>query len=112
MMYDRDGHDWGWGTWLGMGLMMTVLAVLVVAAVVLVVRATTGPQKATTSLPPETPTDTPRQHAQRVLVSGSLAATSTKASTSPPTCSGPADRRCAGAGQAVSRSARTARPVS
>ena len=39
MMYDRDGHDRGWGTWLGMGLMMTVLTILVVAAVVLVVRA-------------------------------------------------------------------------
>ena len=68
MMYDRDGHDWGWGTWLGMGLMMTVLAVLVVAAVVLVVRATIGPQKTTTSLPPETPTNTPRDsEPQRVL---------------------------------------------
>ena len=68
MMYDRDGHDWGWGTWLGMGLMMTVLAVLVVAAVVLVVRATTGPQKTTTSLLPGTPRDTPRDsEAQRVL---------------------------------------------
>ena len=68
MMYDRDGHDWAWGTWLGMGLMMAVLAVLVVAAVVLVVRATAGPQKTTTSLPPETPTDTPRDsEAQRVL---------------------------------------------
>ena len=68
MMYDRDVHDWGWGTWLAMGLMMTVLAVLVVAAVVLVVRATTGPQKTATSLPTETPTDTPRDsEAQRVL---------------------------------------------
>jgi len=67
-MYDRDGHDWGWGTWLGMGLMMAVLTVLVVAAVVLVVRATTGPQKASTSVPPETPTDTPRDsEAKRVL---------------------------------------------
>ena len=67
-MYDRDGHDWGWGTWLGMGLMMTVLAVLVVAAVVLVVRVTTGPQKTTTSLPTSTPRDTPRDsEAQRVL---------------------------------------------
>ena len=54
-MYDRDGHDWGWGTWLGMGLMMAVLAVLVVAAVVLVVRAATGPQKTTTSLLPRDP---------------------------------------------------------
>ena len=68
MMYDRDGHDWGWGTWLGMGLMMAVLAVLVVAAVVLVVRATTGPQKTTTSVPPGTPGDAPRDsEAQRVL---------------------------------------------
>ena len=68
MMYDRDGHDWGWGTWLGMGLMMAVLAVPVVAVVVLVVRAMAGPQKTTTSLPPGTPRDTPRDsEAQRVL---------------------------------------------
>lgn len=68
MMYDRDGHDWGWGMWLGTGLMMTVLTVLVVAAVVLVVRATTGPQKTATSLPPGTPRDKPRDSAaQRVL---------------------------------------------
>jgi putative membrane protein len=67
-MYDRDGHDWGWGTWLGMGLMMTVLAVLVVATVVLVVRATTGPQKTTTTLPPETPTDTPRDSEAQVVL--------------------------------------------
>ena len=68
MMYDRDGHDWGWGTWLGMGLMMTVLTVLVVAAVVLVVRATTGRRRPTTSLPPGTPRDTPPDSAaQRVL---------------------------------------------
>ena len=67
MMYDRDGHDWGWGTWLGMGLMMTVLTVLVVAAVVLAVRATIGPQKTTTT-PPGTPPDTPRDsEAQQVL---------------------------------------------
>jgi putative membrane protein len=67
-MYDRDGHDWGWGTWLGMGLMMAALAVLVVAAVVLVVRATTGPQKTSTSVPQETPMDTPRDsEAKRVL---------------------------------------------
>ena len=67
MMYDRDGHDWGWGTWLGMGLMMTVLTVLVVAVVVLVVRATTGPQ-ATTSLPSATTGDPPRDsEAQRLL---------------------------------------------
>lgn len=68
MMYDRDGHDWGWGTWLGMGLMMTVLAVFVVAFVVLVVRAATGPQQPTTSLLPGAPRDTPRDSAaQRVL---------------------------------------------
>ena len=67
MMYDRDGHDWGWGTWLGRGLMMTVLTVLVVVAVVLLVRATTGPQNTTTT-PPGTPPDTPRdREAQRVL---------------------------------------------
>jgi putative membrane protein len=67
-MYDRDGHDWGWGTWLGMGLMMAVLTVLVVAAVVLVVRVTTGSQRTTTSLPPGTRRDTPRDsEAQRVL---------------------------------------------
>lgn len=67
MMYDRDGHDWGWGTWLGMGLMMTVLTVLVVVAVVLLVRATTGPQNTTTT-PPGPPPDTPRDsEAQRVL---------------------------------------------
>ena len=67
-MYDRDGHDWDWGTWLGMGLMMAVLTAMVVAAVVLVVRATTGPQKTTTSLLPGTPRDTPRDSAaQRVL---------------------------------------------
>ena len=63
-MYDRDGHDWDWGTWLGMGLMMAVLTALVVAAVVLVVRVTTGPQKTTTSLPRDTPRDS---EAQRVL---------------------------------------------
>ena len=68
MMYDRDGHDWGWGAWLGMGLMMTVLTVLVVAAVVLVVRATTGPHNAATSRSPGTPQETPRaSEAQRVL---------------------------------------------
>ena len=84
MMYDRDGHDWGWGTWLGMGLMMAVLAVLVVAAVVLVVCAATGPQKTTISLLPGTPLDTARDSAaQRVHDERSLAATSTKASTSP-----------------------------
>ena len=68
MMYDRDGHDWGWGTWLGMGLMMAVLAVLVVAAVVLVVRAATGPQKTTTSLLPGTPRDTPRDSAAQPVL--------------------------------------------
>jgi len=48
--------------------MMAVLAVLVVAAVVLVVRAATGPQKTTTSLLPKTPLDTPRDSAaQRML---------------------------------------------
>ena len=68
MMYDRDGHDWGWGTWLGMGLMMAVLTVLVVAAVVLVVRVTTGPQKTATSVPPWSPRDTPGDsEARRVL---------------------------------------------
>ena len=67
MMYDRDGHDWGWGTWLGMGLMMTLLTVLVVAAVALVVRATTGPEQ-TTGLPRGTTEDLPRDsEAQRVL---------------------------------------------
>ena len=68
MMYGRDGHDWYWGTWLGMGLMMAVLAALVVAVLVLAVRATTGPQKTTSSLPPGTPRDAPRDsEAQRVL---------------------------------------------
>ena len=67
MMYDRDGHDWGWGTWLGMGLMMTVLTVLLVAAVVLLVRTTTGPQQ-TTSLPRDLTGDSPPgSEAQRVL---------------------------------------------
>ena len=67
MMYDRDGHDWGWGTWLGMGLMMTVLTVLAVTAVVLLVRATTGPEQ-TTGLPRGTKEDLPRDsEAQRVL---------------------------------------------
>jgi putative membrane protein len=67
VMYDRDGHDWGWGTWLGMGLMMTVLTVLLVAAVVLLVRTTTGPQQ-TTSLPPGSTGDSPPgSEAQRVL---------------------------------------------
>lgn len=67
MMYDRDGLDWGWGTWLGMGLMMTVLTALVVAAVVLLARATTGPQQ-TTGLPRGTTGDSPRgSDAQRVL---------------------------------------------
>jgi len=85
---DRDRHDWGWGTWLGMGLMMTVLTVLVVAAAVLVVRATIGPQKTATSLPPWTPRDAPRDSATArrsgcCSMSGSLATTSTKASTSP-----------------------------
>jgi uncharacterized membrane protein len=47
VMYDSDGHDWGWGTWLGMGLMMTLLTAVVVAAVVLVVRAVTAPQQPT-----------------------------------------------------------------
>jgi uncharacterized membrane protein len=51
-----------------MGLMMAVLTALVVAAVVLVVRATTGPQKTCTNLPPWTPRDTPGDsEAQRVL---------------------------------------------
>ena len=68
MMYDRDGHDWGWGTWLGMGLMMAVLALLVVAAVVLVVCAATGPQKTTISLLPGTPRDTPRDNAARPVL--------------------------------------------
>ena len=68
VMYDRDGHNWGWGTWLGMGLMMTVLTVLLVAAVVLVVRATTGSQQTNTSLTPGTQRDMPRDsEAQRVL---------------------------------------------
>ena len=68
MMYGRDGHDWYWGTWLGMGLMMAVLAALVVAVVVLAVRATTGPQKTTSSLPPWSPRDAPGDsQAQRVL---------------------------------------------
>jgi putative membrane protein len=68
-MYDRDGHGWGWGTWLGMGLMMTVLTVLVVAAVVLVVRAATGSQQPTTRLLPGAPRDTPRDGAaQRTLL--------------------------------------------
>jgi putative membrane protein len=67
-MYGRDGHDWYWGTWLGMGLMMTVLAALVVAVVVLVVRATTGPQKTTSGLPPWSPRDAPGDsEAQRLL---------------------------------------------
>ena len=68
MMYDRDGHDWGWGTWLGMGLMMAVLAVLVVAAVVLVVCAATGPQKTTISLLPGTPRYTPRDRAAQPVL--------------------------------------------
>src|SRR5829696_6959281 len=77
-MSDLDRHDWGWGTWLGMGLMMTVLTVLVVAAAVLVVRATTGPQKTATSL----------RHGPR----GTRRATATKASTARAgTC--PADAR-------------------
>ena len=64
--------------------MMTVLAVFLVAAVVLVVRAATGPQQPTTGLLPAAPRDTPRDSAaQRVLDEGSLAATTTKASTSP-----------------------------
>ena len=67
MMYDRDGHDWGWGTWLGMGLMMAVLTAMVVAAGVLAVRSTTGPEKTTTSVPQGTPQDTPLDSAaQRV----------------------------------------------
>lgn len=48
--------------------MMAVFIVLVVAAVVLVVRATSGPQQTTTSFTPGTPRDTPREsEAQRVL---------------------------------------------
>jgi len=43
-----------------MGLMMTVLTVFVAAAVVLVVLATTGPQKTAISLPAWTPRDAPR----------------------------------------------------
>jgi len=80
VMYDRDGHGWGWGTWLGMGVMMTVLTVLVAAAVVLVVLATTGPQKTAISLPPWT-RGTRRataRHSGRCSMSGSRAATSTK----------------------------------
>jgi putative membrane protein len=51
-----------------MGLMMTVLTVLVAAAVVLVVRASTGPQKTTTTLAQGTPPNTQRDsEAQRVL---------------------------------------------
>ena len=90
MMYDRDGHDWGWGTWLGMGLMMAVLAVLVVAAVVLVVCAATvrrRPPSASCQGPRGTRRATARR--SRCSMSGSLAATSTKASTSP---AGPAWR--------------------
>jgi uncharacterized membrane protein len=68
-MYDGDVHDWGWGTWFGMGFMMTVLTVLVVATVVLVVRATTGPPGRTTSRPPgilpDAPRDTEAQRARR-----------------------------------------------
>src|SRR5829696_936394 len=96
-MSDLDRHDWGWGTWLGMGLMMTVLTVLVLAAAVLVVRATTGPQKTATSLrhgPRGTRRATARQRgaAGAARMSGSRAVTSTKASTSPAgTC--PADAR-------------------
>jgi uncharacterized membrane protein len=52
-----------------MGLMMTALTVLVSAAVVLVVIATTGPQKTAISLPPWTPRDAPRDSAaQRSLL--------------------------------------------
>jgi putative membrane protein len=51
-----------------MGLTMAVLTVLVVAAVVLVVRSTTGRQQTAASLPPGTPRGTPRDsEAQRVL---------------------------------------------
>ena len=67
MMYDRDGHDWGWGTWIGMSLLMTALTVVVVAAAVLVVRAVTAPQQPT-SLPRGSDGGAPRDSdAQRVL---------------------------------------------
>jgi putative membrane protein len=66
-MYDHDGHDWGWGTWLGMGLMMTALMVAVVAAVVLLVRAVIGSQQPT-SLPRGSDGLSPRERdALRVL---------------------------------------------
>ena len=49
MMYDDwDGHDWGWGTWLGMGAMMAGGTALLVLLVILVVRATAEPQPPTT----------------------------------------------------------------
>jgi hypothetical protein len=41
VVYDRGGHDWGWGPWLG----MTLLTVVVVAAVALVVRALIAAQQ-------------------------------------------------------------------
>ncbi len=67
MMYDSDGHDWGWGTWLGMGLMMTLLTAVVVAAVVLMVRAVTAPQQPT-SVPRGASDEAPQDSdAQRVL---------------------------------------------
>jgi putative membrane protein len=67
VMYDRDGQDWGWGTWLGMGLTMTVLTALVIVAVVLLLRATTGPQQSTGLPRGATGDSPPSSDAQRVL---------------------------------------------
>ena len=57
MMYDDwDGHGWGWGTWLGMSVMMVGLTALLVLLVVLLVRATGA------SAPPSGPAAPPAQH--------------------------------------------------
>jgi len=66
VMYDRDGHDVGWGMWFGMGLVMTLLAVLVVVAVILLLRSATGPQQAT-SIPPAAGESPRGSEALRVL---------------------------------------------
>lgn len=52
MMYDDwDGHDWGWGALLGMGIMTAGVTAVLVLLVVLVVRTTAEAQPPTTQTP-------------------------------------------------------------
>jgi putative membrane protein len=58
------GHDWGWGAWVGMSVLMLLFWALVITALVALVRSLSGSRR--DGLPPASP-DHGRPNAEQLL---------------------------------------------